>query len=260
MEINITINEYGEVYTSSDIIGYNGENNGRTLVFHHPEMYGCRYELWIDVGNESPYSVRIDDDRYEVSASLLSSGEVTLQWRAMQDVNLIAKSAKWTMKVGESISGDPVPIPTYEQSETLLQMLFTNVNSVTARADAGEFNGAKGDKGDKGERGLQGIQGSVGATGPKGDKGDKGDKGEQGLQGIQGPVGATGSKGDKGDKGDAGADGYTPMRGTDYWTSEDIAVIEDYIDGIIGSSNAKLENRLLGLAWNEGTVEDPFDV
>jgi len=43
--------------------------------------------------------------------------------------------------------------------------------------------------------------------GEKGDKGDKGDKGEQG------------NKGDKGD---------TPVRGTDYWTEEDIGAIETY--------------------------------
>ncbi|MGN0661109.1 MAG: hypothetical protein ACI4JX_05245 [Oscillospiraceae bacterium] len=213
LEINVSINEYGEVYTSTDVIGYNGENNGRVLVFDYPEIDGCTYELWIDAGNESPYSVSIDSGRYEVGASLLNAGEITLQWRAMRDVNLVAKSAKWKMRVGESISGDPVPIPTYEQSETILQMLFSNVNSVIARADAGEFNGEKGEKGDQGERGLQGPTGPVGGKGPKGDKGE---------------------------------DGYTPVRGVDYWTDEDIAYINDYIDGLIGTLNASLESRLEG--------------
>lgn len=41
-------------------------------------------------------------------------------------------------------------------------------------------------------------------------------------------------KGDKGDKGDTGADGYTPVKGTDYWTSTDIAEIQLYIDTQIG--------------------------
>ena len=52
----------------------------------------------------------------------------------------------------------------------------------------------------------------------KGDKGDKGDKGEQGLQG------------------DKGNDGYTPVKGTDYWTAEDIAEIQSYIDTQIGGA------------------------
>ena len=36
-----------------------------------------------------------------------------------------------------------------------------------------------------------------------------------------------GLKGDKGDKGDKGADGYTPVKGTDYWTTADKAEIVD---------------------------------
>lgn len=51
-------------------------------------------------------------------------------------------------------------------------------------------------------------------------------------------------KGDKGDKGDPGkdgspgADGYTPVRGTDYWTEDDIAEIKSYVD-----------DAILGGAW-----------
>lgn len=39
----------------------------------------------------------------------------------------------------------------------------------------------------------------------------------------------------KGDKGDTGAAGHTPVRGTDYWTSDDIATIKSYVnDAILG--------------------------
>ena len=77
------------------------------------------------------------------------------------------------------------------------------------------FDGVKGDKGDKGDTGATGAQG------PKGDKGDTGPQGPQGPKGDTGPSGATGA---------AGEDGYTPVRGTDYWTSDDIATIQSYID------------------------------
>lgn len=40
----------------------------------------------------------------------------------------------------------------------------------------------------------------------------------------------------KGDKGDPGANGYTPVKGTDYWTSEDISEIQSYIDNQIGGA------------------------
>lgn len=38
----------------------------------------------------------------------------------------------------------------------------------------------------------------------------------------------------KGEPGDPGAPGYTPVRGEDYWTAEDIAQIQSYIDQQIG--------------------------
>lgn len=61
-------------------------------------------------------------------------------------------------------------------------------------------------------------------------------------------VNIKGAKGDKGDKGDAftyedfteeqlaglrGADGHTPVRGTDYWTDEDVSAIETYCKNYI---------------------------
>lgn len=33
-----------------------------------------------------------------------------------------------------------------------------------------------------------------------------------------------------------GQDGYTPVRGTDYWTSQDIAAIEAYCDNYIDAN------------------------
>lgn len=44
------------------------------------------------------------------------------------------------------------------------------------------------DRGEKGERGLQGIKGNRGDKGEKGNKGDKGDKGDKGERGINGFV------------------------------------------------------------------------
>ena len=58
----------------------------------------------------------------------------------------------------------------------------------------------------------------------KGDKGDKGDKGEKGDKGDKGD---TGAKGDRGDKGES------PVRGIDYWTSDDVSSIRNYLENII---------------------------
>lgn len=53
---------------------------------------------------------------------------------------------------------------------------------------------------------------------------------------FNGPVGPQGPQGEQGPKGENGADGekgYTPQRGADYWTEEDIAEIKSYVDNAI---------------------------
>lgn len=47
------------------------------------------------------------------------------------------------------------------------------------------------------------------------------------------PVGFQGPAGKDGKDGVDGKDGYTPVRGTDYWTEEDIATIKGYVDEAI---------------------------
>ena len=91
------------------------------------------------------------------------------------------------------------------------------------------YESLKGEKGDKGDTGAAGEKGDTGAQGAKGDKGEQGAKGDTGAQGIQG------AKGVQGEKGEAG---YTPVRGVDYWTSDDIAKIKSYVD-----------ESILGGAW-----------
>lgn len=109
------------------------------------------------------------------------------------------------------------------------------------KGDPGE-TGPQGPKGDTGEAGSQGPKGDTGETGPQGPKGDtgetgsqgpKGDTGETGPQGPKGDTGETGPQGPKGDTGETGPAGYTPVRGTDYWTSADIATIKSYVDDAI---------------------------
>ena len=127
----------------------------------------------------------------------------------------------------------------------------------------------KGDQGEKGEKGDTGNTGpapnltigtvqsgaSAGATISGSNpnyqlnltlpKGDKGDTGEQGPQGLKGDTGDQGPQGEKGDKGDTGPAGYTPVKGTDYWTTSDIQSIEtdlkSYVDTEIGQINTTLD-------------------
>lgn len=75
---------------------------------------------------------------------------------------------------------------------------------------SGDFRGEKGEKGDKGD------------VGPMGPAGPQGPQGAQGIQGETGPVGPQGPKGETGPKGDPG---YTPQKGVDYWTTEEVDAV-----------------------------------
>lgn len=72
----------------------------------------------------------------------------------------------------------------------------------------------------------------------------KGERGETGPMGPPGKDGVSGKDGTNGKDGAKGADGYTPVRGTDFWTAEDIAAIEghcnNYIDSQLGTINEQL--------------------
>ena len=99
--------------------------------------------------------------------------------------------------------------------ETLTEEDVHRIVSEYVAAHKEELKGEKGDKGEQGPVGPAGPQGETGLTGPQGPKGDTG---EQGLQG------------------DKGNDGYTPVKGTDYWTAQDVAEIQSYIDSQIGGA------------------------
>lgn len=83
-----------------------------------------------------------------------------------------------------------------------------------------EFNAEMSSDGKIGPPGPQGPQG---IQGPQGEQGIQGIQGEQGPQGIQGPQG---NPGQNGTNGQDGQDGYTPIKGVDYFTAEEIAEIE----------------------------------
>ena len=83
----------------------------------------------------------------------------------------------------------------------------------------------EGIQGPQGEQGPMGPQGPAGEKGEQGEVGPQGPAGEQGPQGEMGPAGEVGPMGPEGPAGKDGADGYTPVKGVDYFTEEDIAAL-----------------------------------
>ena len=87
-------------------------------------------------------------------------------------------------------------------------------------------------KGEMGPQGPQGPQGEMGPQGPQGEKGEMGPMGEQGPQGEMGPQGPQGEKGE---------DGYTPIKGVDYFTEEEVNEIKYDDTEIKESMNTKVD-------------------
>ena len=97
--------------------------------------------------------------------------------------------------------------------------------------DVGKITGPQGPKGDRGEQGEKGdpflyedfteeqLAALVGPMGPQGPAGEKG------ADGIIGKDGEKGEKGDQGEQGPKGEDGYTPVKGVDYFTQEELDVL-----------------------------------
>lgn len=75
-----------------------------------------------------------------------------------------------------------------------------------------------------------------------------------GPVGPQGPAGEPGPQGPQGPKGPAGADGYTPQRGVDYWTAEDVQqIVTEAVEQV---KNAMPEYRLIeSITISEGVTQ-----
>lgn len=90
-----------------------------------------------------------------------------------------------------------------------IEMQEFHIKDETKKNDI-KLYAAKGDKGDPGPKG------ETGSPGPQGERGLQGERGPQGEQGIPGQTGPSGRDGKDGE------DGYTPIKGVDYFTEEDI--------------------------------------
>lgn len=145
--------------------------------------------------------------------------------------------------------------------ETLTEQDVQRIVSEYVAAHKYELKGDKGEKGDaftyedftpeqlaslKGEKGADGIDGKDGSNGLDGADGVDGksaydiavDNGFVGteVEWLESLKGADGANGADGKDGYNGTDGYTPVKGTDYWTAEDIAYIQSYVDTQIGGA------------------------
>lgn len=148
--------------------------------------------------------------------------------------------------IGTKKDGTVIKTPIYRDLDILPSI---NATSEGTDSEASMFKEAlielaswtKGEKGDKGD------------TGEQGPKGDTGEKGAQGERGETGETGAIGPKGDTGATGPTGADGYSPVKGVDYWTTEDKAEIKNDILPVVEEEKTQRTNMDAAILENLAT-------
>ena len=134
-------------------------------------------------------------------------------------------------------------VQAYLEAHPVESLTAEDVQRIVSEYVAAHKEELKGEKGDTGSPGADGKDGADGMDGAPGADGKSAydiavDNGFVGTEAewLESLKGASGADGKDGADGNPGADGYTPVKGTDYWTADDIAEITAYIDNQIGGA------------------------
>ena len=204
-------------------LGREGENLARQVVLPLEDLAagkGHALLLHQRAGDSSPYPVDIRQEGNSLiwvvtNADTGAAGLGSAEARWLGDDGQVIKSRIYHTVTQKALSDPESPPEAYEGYVEAVAANARDARNAAAESKAlyarvqeelaaGKLKGEKGDKGDPG--------------GPAGPQGPKGDPGEQGPAGEKGP---------QGEKGDPGADGRTPVKGTDYFTPEEIGYIQD---------------------------------
>ena len=133
--MKITISKNYTAYADNDLLGYIGETKARVIEVVQPEVEGAEtYRLRFEYSDKVVYDMPIEEGKVIITASLLREvGNIKSQWIATKadgdNHTLVAKSQIFELKIGDSISDDVAPIPTYEQSKSIAdEVLEVEVN------------------------------------------------------------------------------------------------------------------------------------
>ena len=130
----------------------------------------------------------------------------------------------------EEIGGVNTVINLLEEEITKVENKETELNIIIEdlqyKLDTDYFKGEKGDTGEAGQNGTDGQDGVDGKSAYEIwlDEGNEGTE-QDFLDSLKGADGIDGQNGRDGTNGTNGQDGYTPVKGTDYWTTSDKAEI-----------------------------------
>nr|UVY09682.1 MAG: hypothetical protein [Bacteriophage sp.] len=139
--MRLTITKDYKAYAESDLLGYVGETNARTIEVKQPKVpQADTYRLRFDYSGGAVHDVPIRDGSILITGSLLSkAGRVKCQWLATasdgDNYKLVAKSNVFVLRVEDSISDEIIPAPTYEQAVKALDKVLTAESTAADYAD-----------------------------------------------------------------------------------------------------------------------------
>lgn len=254
---NITINNLTKkvVMKKEDrFLGVKGENKYETLKFTFEDNFlDGEGILEIQKPNSQKEYIILEkeEDCYllEVKNSLLNfEGEIIMQLVVRMTDNRVFKSVEFSMQVLKAIEATTEIPDEYETWDSTLAAkileIDNKIDEVTEleedledKVESGYFKGDKGDKGDTGEAGRDGINGLNGTDGKSAyqiwlDEGNVGTE-EDFLESL---------KGENGTDGADGKDGRTPVKGVDYWNSQDKAEIVSDVETDIQPTITTIQN------------------
>lgn len=140
MKIYIDENIY-RAEPDSELLGYQGETNARTIEFDQPIVEGAdSYRLRLRYSDNAVYDVPIIDNKIIVTASILREiGYIDCQWIATKSngdtYDLVAKSQVFRLRIEKSISDDVAPIPPYELAKSVSDKVLSAVEDVQSAID-----------------------------------------------------------------------------------------------------------------------------
>lgn len=211
-------------------LGVKGENKYETLKFKFEDNFlDGEGILEIQKPNSQKEYIILEkeEDCYllEVKNSLLNfEGEIIMQLVVRMADNKVFKSVEFSMQVLKAIEATTEIPDEYETWDSTLATKILEIDNkleevtdleedLENKVQSGYFKGDKGDTGDPGQDGEDGDDGKS-AYEIWLDEGNVGTE-EDFLESLKG------ENGTDGEDGQDGQDGRTPVKGTDYWTTQD---------------------------------------
>ncbi|MBR1663489.1 MAG: hypothetical protein IJ696_04085 [Ruminococcus sp.] len=120
-----------------NVLGYVGETDSRSIYIQGLETDGAdSYSIVICYDDGVKYELDITDGTLTVGGSLLRSAQTVscqiLAKAAVEGTNAyryVKKSNIFPLDILDSIEGEPAPVPSYEQSLSLLDVIRKTINS-----------------------------------------------------------------------------------------------------------------------------------